>query len=146
MSEVQVVLHKYIPAFGLPDLSVFCFKAEVYLKLAGIPYTTAVGDPRKAPKGKLPVLQEGARLIPDSGAIIDHLERTRGRPLDAWLNAEQGALATALGSLFEEHLYFVAVYQRWQEDRGWALYKPVFVELAGQLGVPRPLHALLLPQ
>jgi Glutathione S-transferase N-terminal domain len=48
----MVTLYKFIPAWGLPDLSPFCVKLETYLRLAKIPYETQVGDPRKAPKKK----------------------------------------------------------------------------------------------
>jgi len=102
MSSTPVVLQKFIPAWGLPDLSPFCFKAEAYLKLAGIPYSTELGDSRKAPKNKLPVIRDGAHTIPDSNAIIEHLERTRGKPLDALLTTRQRAIATAVRSMLGE--------------------------------------------
>jgi glutathione S-transferase len=146
MSEAAVVLQKFFPVWGLPDLSPFCFKAEVYLKLAGIPYTTEFGDSRKAPKSKLPVLIDGARVVPDSSAIIEHLERTRSKSLDAGLTPRQRAIATAVKSMLEEQMYFVVVYQRWKEDHNWAIYKPVFVELVGKLGVPGFLRGLVVGQ
>jgi glutathione S-transferase len=146
ISETPVVLEKFIPVWGLPDLSPFCVKAEVYLQLAGIPYTTQVGDSRKAPKAKLPVLHDGAQAIADSSAIIEHLERTRGKPLDAFLSPEQVAIATAVKAMLEEQLYFVVAYQRWQEDRGWEVYKPTFRELGAQLGIPAFLFGIVLPQ
>jgi glutathione S-transferase len=136
MSEPPVVLQKYFPVWSLTDLSPFCSKVEAYLRMAEIPYRGVVGDPRKAPKQKLPVLQDGELLIPDSNAILAHLESTRGRPLDARLSPHQQAIATAVRSMIEEQLYFLVVYLRWKSDAAWAIYQPVFIELAGQLGVP----------
>jgi glutathione S-transferase len=146
MSEAPIVLQKFFPVWGLPDFSPFCFKAEVYLKLASIPYTTELGDSRKTPKQKLPVIRDGARTIADSSAIIEHLERTRSTPLDVHLTAQQRAIATAVRSMLEEHLYFVIVYQRWKEDHNWAIYKSVFIELIGKLGVPGFVRGLVLGQ
>jgi glutathione S-transferase len=94
----------------------------------------------------MPVLREGSRLVPDSSAIIDYLERTRGKPLDAALTPKQRAIATAIKAMLEEQLYFVVLHQRWKQDHNWALYKPVFVELAGKLGVPSFLRNLVVGQ
>lgn len=62
MAETPVTLQRYLPGWDLLDICPFCFKVEVYLKLAEIPYTTVLGDPRKAPKRKLPVLLDGAHI------------------------------------------------------------------------------------
>ena len=48
--------------------------------------------------------------------------------------------------MVEEHLYFVALYERWQMDSGWALYTPTLKEFARQAGIPGFLQPLLLPQ
>ncbi|HKY92215.1 MAG TPA: hypothetical protein VJM11_14295 [Nevskiaceae bacterium] len=32
----MLVLHKFIPAFGLPDMSPFVIKLETYLRMAGL--------------------------------------------------------------------------------------------------------------
>lgn len=145
-AAAPVLLQKFLPAWELPDLSPFCFKAEVYLKLADIPYTTELGDSRKAPKNKLPVLVDAGRAIADSGVIIEHLERTRGKPLDRDLTAKQRAIATAVRSMLEEKMYFVIVYERWKLDPNWAIYKPLFMELAGRLGVPGFLRGMIVAQ
>lgn len=146
MSAAPVLLQKFLPAWDLPDFSPFCFKAEVYLKLAGIPYTTELADSRKAPKNKLPVLVDSGRTIADSSAIIEHLERTREKPLDSALTPRQRAIATAVRAMLEEKLYFVIVYERWKLDANWAIYKPQFKELAVRLGVPSLLHGIVLAQ
>lgn len=143
MSDSTVVLHKLIPAWNLPDVSPFCFKVETYLRMTQTPYTIRVSNTQKAPKGKVPVLEDGARLIPDSVAIVEYLEAHRGAPLDTWLTAEQVALATAVRSMVEEHLYWILVYQRWQDDRGWRIYQPFVMDLIAALGFPRFLCRLV---
>jgi glutathione S-transferase len=143
MSLLPVVLHKYVPAWGLPDISPFCVKVELYCKMAEIPYSTAMGDPRKAPKGKMPLLVDSGRTIADSSAIVEHLEATRGRPLDRALTPAQIAISTAVRSMLEEHLYFIVLYLRWHQDSGWRVYRPTFLDLFAHYGIPRPIRPLL---
>jgi len=40
--------------FGLPDPSPFVTKAEVLLKMAGLPYRTTCPDSGRRPRAKLP--------------------------------------------------------------------------------------------
>ena len=49
----MIVLYTFGPAFGLPDASPFVTKADMLLKLAGLPYRSERGSLRRAP-GKLP--------------------------------------------------------------------------------------------
>lgn len=146
MSNARVVLHQFVPLWGLPDLSPFCLKVETYLRMAEVPFTTCVGDPRKAPKQKLPVLEDGGRRIADSGAIIAHLEATRGAPLDADLSPAEAALARLVRSTLEEHLYFVVVYQRWKIDANWEVYKEAFFRFGAELGVPSWVRGIVVKQ
>lgn len=63
------------PAFGEPTGSPFCVKAMCLLALAEAEWRpVVVDDPRRMPHGKLPVLRDGDRLIPDSEAIRAHLD------------------------------------------------------------------------
>src|SRR5262245_8034800 len=119
----MIILNKFVPAWGLPDLSPFCIKVETYLRMAGVPFQSRVADARSAPKGKLPYLDDGGTLIADSRDIIAHLEAKLPRPLDTGLGASERALATAFRALFESELYFCALYRRWQLDTGWRSYQ-----------------------
>ena len=40
----MITLYTFGPAFGLPDASPFVIKAELLLKLAGLPYQTRRGN------------------------------------------------------------------------------------------------------
>ena len=80
----MITLHSFGPAFGLPDPSPFVTKAEVLLKMAGLPYTTETGGLGKAPKGKLPYIVDDAETIADfdlhplaSGEEVPHRFRPR---------------------------------------------------------------------
>lgn len=142
----MIVLYKYIPAWDLPDLSPFCVKVETYLRMTKTPFRTALGDPRKAPKGKLPYIEHEGRTIADSDQIISYFEERAEIPLDAGLTAREAALCQAVRSMLEEHLYFVVLYERWQLDSGWKLYTPILKDFARQAGIPGFLQPILLPQ
>ncbi len=137
----MVILHKYTAAWGLPDISPFCSKLEIYLRMAGWAYQTRQGDPRKAPKAKLPYIEHEGRTVCDSGDIIRYLEARSdhplGQPLDLGLSTTDSAVATALQSMIEEHFYYVLAWRRWADPAGWAVYQPVMRESIIAAGAPR---------
>lgn len=53
------------PMFGLPDGSPFVTKVHVLLKMAGVPYRFEKANFRKAPKGKIPYIEDGGPLLGD---------------------------------------------------------------------------------
>src|SRR5688500_4235157 len=59
----MITLHTLPGRFGLESLSPFCMKAEIYLKLAKLEYRAVAGDPRKAPKQKLPLIDDDGTLV-----------------------------------------------------------------------------------
>ena len=73
----MLTLHIFGPAYGLPEGSPFGIKAIMLLKLAGLPFETKRSDLRKAPRRKLPVLDDDGEIIPDSTFIRMHLEAER---------------------------------------------------------------------
>lgn len=112
----MITLHSFGPAFGLPDPSPFVTKAEVLLKMAGLPYTTETGGLGKAPKGKLPYIVDDAETIADSTFIRWHLEKKYHIDFDPGLNAEQRAIAWAFEKMLEDNLYWAVVHERWMDD------------------------------
>jgi glutathione S-transferase len=125
----------------LESFSPFCMKAEVYLKLAGIPYEAdRSGDPRNAPKKKLPYIVDGSDTIADSGAIVAHLEKKHGEPLDKGLDDAQRAKAHLMRRTLEESLYFVALWSRWAEEEGWNKVSSRFFD-----PLPAPVRLILKP-
>ncbi len=71
----MITLYSFGPGFGLPDPSPFVTKAEVLLKMAGLPYRVDTGGFNKAPKGKLPYIEDNGEMIADSTFIRWHLEK-----------------------------------------------------------------------
>lgn len=90
--------------------------------MAEIPYAIALGDPRAAPKGKVPWVEDDGLVIGDSALIIEHLKQTRGDPLDGRLTPREHALGHAIRKLVEESLYFISSWSKWAEDDGFAIY------------------------
>ena len=63
----MIRLHQFPPLWGLSSASSFCLKLETYLRMAGLDYEVAVEtNPGKAPKGKLPYIEDGNRYFKDN--------------------------------------------------------------------------------
>ena len=80
----MIRLHQFPPAFGLPNASPFCMKLEAWLRMAGLPYEAVNdGDVLRAPRGKLPWIEDGPAKVSDSHFAIEHLKRQAGSERDA---------------------------------------------------------------
>ncbi len=113
--------------FNEPSGSPFAVKALCLVENSGQPYEVIVTpDPRKAPKQKLPVLEDGANIIPDSDQIRDYLESTYDIDFDKGLSAEQRAVSRSIIRMMEEHVYFAIYSDRWQDDDNWSLTKNIY--------------------
>ena len=123
----MITLYQFPPGFGLPNASPFCLKLEFYLRMAGLPYRNKYTiNLQRAPKGKLPWIDDEGTQVADSGLIIDHLKGRYGDPLDAHLDARQQAMALAIRRLVEEHLYWAVLRERWIDEGGWTITRQVF--------------------
>jgi glutathione S-transferase len=65
--------------YGVPQ-SPFVRKARIVLEEKGIPYELSAPEPGRHPMGKMPVLQDGDLVVPDSSVICAYLERTHPSP------------------------------------------------------------------
>ncbi len=116
----MITLYTFGPAFGMPDPSPFVMKAEILLKLAGVPYQTKSADVRKAPKGKLPFIRDASgTVVADSTLIRFHLERHLGIDFDAGLSPNARGIAWAVEKMCEDHLYWVGMRDRWLDDKNF---------------------------
>ena len=135
----MIILHQFPPALGLPNASPFCLKLELYLRMAGLPYRNRYTlELHRAPKGKLPWIDDGGTAVADSGLIIDYLKRKYGDPLDGDLTPLQNARALAIRRLLEEHLYWTVLHDRWIAEAGWELTRPGFFG-----AMPWPLRVIV---
>src|SRR5205823_1488916 len=80
--RTMITLYTFGPAFGLPDPSPFVTKAEILLKMAALPYRTDSTGFRKAPKGKLPYIDDDGERVADSTFIRLHIEKKYGFDFD----------------------------------------------------------------
>lgn len=132
-------LQMFGPAFGLPDPSPFAMKGEMLLKLAGLDYSTEIGDVRKAPKGKMPVLIDGDTAIPDTTFIRFHLEDKHGIDFDKGLSARDRGIAWSVEKMLEESLYFAIMNERWAIDENFDRGPRMFFDT-----IPAPIRGLLV--
>ena len=134
-ATAPILLYGFGPTFGMPDASPFVSKVLTYLRMIDVPHQLLPGDARKAPKGKLPYIEDRGQKIPDSSFIVEYL-RKNYRDLDAGLTAQERALCTAVQSMLEEHMYFVILCQRWVDDHGWRVVGPGIASVIKKAGVP----------
>jgi hypothetical protein len=137
--QQMITLQSFGPAFGLPDPSPFVTKAEVFLKMAGLPYVVDTGGFKKAPKGKLPYIDDDGETIADSTFVRWHLERKYKIDFDRGLTPEQRATAWAFEKMLEEHLYWAVVHARWMDDANFAKGPRHFFRT-----VPAPMRPLVV--
>ncbi len=135
----DLVVHQLPGAWGLPSISPFCLKLDLYLKIAGIPFRAVVdATPFRGPKGKLPWIEHEGKKIGDSGFIIEYLEtRFRSDP-NAGLSAAERAVCLSMRRLIEENLYWAMVYDRWMVEDNWHSFRDVVLG-----GVPVPIRPLV---
>lgn len=134
----MIILYGFGPFADLPDPSPFVVKADMLLRMAGLPFRLEKADLRRAPKGKLPYIDDGGELIADSTFIRWHLEAKHGIDFDADLSERDRALAWSVEKMLEEHLYWAMVDQRWVDDENFQRGPARFFE-----GVPAPVRPLI---
>jgi glutathione S-transferase len=116
----MITLYNFGPAFGLPDPSPFVMKVEILLKMAGLPYRSDTTGFSKAPKGKIPYIDDDGEIIADSTFIRWHLENKYNIDFDRGLTPEQRAVAWAFEKMLEDHLYWALLNERWGDDGNFA--------------------------
>lgn len=134
-----ITLHTLPPAFGQRDPSPFCLKVEMALVRLGLPFGVETTlNLRKAPKGKVPWIEDGGAVVANSEIILAHLDRkTHGR-LFGDLSPTERAHGTAFTRLTEDHLYWIFVASRWLDDAWFEVVKRDFFS-----PLPFPLDRLL---
>lgn len=90
------------------------------MRAAGIDFEVKSGAKylSKAPKKKIPFIDDGGKLIGDSAFIIDYFKKKYGDPLDGELSAEQSAITRAFAKMLDENLYWCLVESRWLGEQG----------------------------
>lgn len=135
----MIMLHQFARTWGIPNLSQFCVKIETYLRMAKLPYQIIETLPLKAPRGKLPFIEDQGLKVSDSRLVVDYLKQTYGDALDGHLTVEQKGVALAFQRLLEEHLYWVGMYSRWNDtEQNWQTNRQAIFG-----GLPKPLQGIV---
>ena len=119
----MISLYTFGANFGLPDSSPFVHKAMALLKIAQLPHEIQVVSPKdlgKAPKGKLPYIEDAGEIVADSTFIRWHIEQKYGYDFDRGLSKTEKATAWALEKMLEDNLYWLMVDVRWLDDANFA--------------------------
>jgi glutathione S-transferase len=135
----MITLYAFGPGFGLPDPSPFVTKAEILLKMSGLPYRTDTGGFNKAPKGKLPYIDDDGERIADSTFIRWHIENKYKVDFDRGLSVEQRATAWAFEKMAEDQIYWALVDVRWTDDANFNKGPALFFQK-----VPMPLRPFVV--
>lgn len=134
----MITLYTFGPYFALPDGSPFVMKAMLLLKMAGLAFVEDRNGYQKAPKGKLPYIDDDGEKIADSTFIRLHIEKKYGFDYDAGLTVEQKAIGWAAEKLCEDHLYWLILGDRWLIEANFAKGPAHFFD-----AVPAPLRPLI---
>lgn len=134
----MITLFAFGPMFGLPDASPFVTKADVLLKMSGLPYACDFKGFAKAPNGKLPYIRDDDTIIADSSFIRLHLEQKHAIDFDAGLTARDRGIAWSIEKLCEDHLYWIMVNYRWLDDANFSRGPARCFE-----GIPLPMRGLV---
>jgi len=138
----MIKLYSFGPYFGLPDASPFVLKTMTLLKFAGLRYVEDHAGYGRAPKGKLPYIDDDGKIVADSTFIRVYLEKKYGIDFDAGLTPEQRAAGWAIEKMLEEHYYWLLVQARWIDDGNFARGPAQF--FSGAPAVVRPLVKALI--
>jgi glutathione S-transferase len=134
-----ITLYTFGPGFGLPDPSPFVMKAETLLKISGLSYQVDSKGFSKAPKGKLPYIDDDGERIADSTFIRWHLEKKYRIDFDRGLSEDERAIAWAFEKTAEDHLYWALIDLRWTDDANFDKGPRNFFQ-----GVPAPIRPLIV--
>lgn len=138
----MIKLHGFGSQFGMTDPSPYVLKVDVFMRIAEIGFeaNTDKNNLSRAPKGKLPFIEDEGKIIADSFFIIEHLKNKYKLTIDNELNAEQLAITHLVSKSLDENFYFCLIYSRWFRDDTWPIIKQGFF---GQLP---PILKTIIPK
>lgn len=134
----MITLYTFGPMFGLPEGSPFVTKAMLLLKMAGLAYIEDRKGYGKAPKGKLPYIDDNGEKIADSTFIRLHIEKKYRFDYDSGLTEEQKAIGWTAEKFCEDHLYWLVLADRWLISENFDKGPAHFFD-----GVPAPIRPLV---
>ncbi len=134
----MITLYNAGPLFGLPDPSPFVVKAMVLLKMAGVPFESRLMSFREAPKGKIPYIRDNGVLLGDSHFIQTHLTDKHDADYSGGYGPRETALGWTIARMCEDHLYWLLVHDRWENDKNFEKGPKHYFDVA-----PAPIRPVL---
>ncbi|HCU25298.1 MAG TPA: glutathione S-transferase [Deltaproteobacteria bacterium] len=123
----MIQLYQFPTRWGVPNESPFCMKMETYLRMSSLDFEIVYSlNLRRAPKGKMPYIEDRGKKIGDSNWIAAYLKAQYQVDLDQNLSEPEQAVSLAMRRLIEENLYWCIVHSRWNTSAGWKLIEPLF--------------------
>jgi glutathione S-transferase len=130
----MLTLYSYPDLFGVADNNPFGLKVFAFLRLCRLPFEHQhILDTKRAPRGQLPYLVDGADTIGDSDAIIAHLKQKYALTIDSALSRGQLNLDLLVRRTLDD-LYWVMSYSRWRDDRFWPAFRDALLTTHPDLG------------
>lgn len=123
----MLTLFQLPPSWGIPSFSPPCMKLETWLRMTGIPYEVGVFNLARAPKAKLPYLEDQGELMCDSTLVLDPLMARYKVDPDRGLGAVDRAVGLAVRRMLKEHMYWMIVYFRWREEPSFQVMRQTFL-------------------
>ena len=121
----MITLYGFGRSLGMYDPSPFVLKVAAFMRMANVPFSFNgnVNHVFKAPKKKLPYINDNGTLVCDSTFIISYLKTHYATEFDAHLTAQQQACAHLIGKSLDENFYWCLVYFRWIDAASWPAVK-----------------------
>ncbi len=135
----MITLYTFGPAFAQADPSPFVIKTLTLMKMSGLDHRVEAADVRKAPKSKLPYIDDNGKRIADSSFIKMHLESAHGVDFSGGYSEQELAIGWALEKMLEDHLYWIVVNTRWMDDENFNKGPRQFFDK-----MPAPLRPLIV--
>ena len=136
----MIYLYQAPRGLNAPNLSPFCSKLELYLRMTKRSYEVRPWNPRKAPKGKMPYVVDEDHRLADSKLIIEHYEEGSANKLDAWLSPQQKAMGHCVTRMLEEGTYFCGLRNRWMPDENFQIVSKAIIS---ELKLPKLMKGVL---
>ena len=136
----MITLYSFGPNLNVADPSPFVLKTNLLLKVSTLPFETVSGAKylQKAPKGKLPYIEDKGKTVSDSFFIEKYLQEEYNFDINAHLTSEQRAISDLVCSGLEERFYWCIVHFRWMFESNWAVINPTFFG-----DMPFPLNKII---
>ncbi len=124
----MIQLFSFGESFGVKDPSPFVLKVDAFMRICNIEFEhiSNLANLQKAPKGKLPFIQDSNKTIADSEFIVQYLIQRYHLTIDEHLTDEEKILSYFIGRTLEESFYWCLVYSRWEHEATWQKIKQAF--------------------